>query len=621
MVPAVAAAVLVLYLPGAALLRVLGRRGLELAALAVPASLGVIAVSAVLADAAGLRWTSLAPAVLSVVLCLAALLLLRTLPPAGRGPRGPDAVHVLASLALAMVLLVPRLVWIIGRPDNIAQSHDNMFHLNAVHDVLASGDGSSLHLTEMNGTDASGIYPAAWHDVVALVCQIAQVPLPGGINAVSLVLAGLVWPVGLLYLAWVVRPTRAALLVAALLASAFATFPYLLLEFGVVYPFFTALAVLPAVLAGAVTASSPERADRRFFLVALAACVPGLLLAHPSVAVLATGLVLPLLWRPVAASRQARVSVRIGGLAVCLVAWVLVRPPRATNWDGFGDWRTALRDALRLAPFGRPVPWVLVALVVLGVVLVIARRVPAWTLALFLLGVALYSLTQLQSAPEVRWWVSGVWYGDPFRPAALLPLTAAPLIVGAGDALAGAVSRRARSVGWPVALRVALLGAIWLAGVALLQGPAVTYAADEAHAKYRFTDRSYLLSVDERTLLGRLPATVPKSSTVIGDPFTGAALAYAYADRRTVEPYPGAVVGGADGRLVLARLDEMRRNTQVCGAVRRLRLGFVVDFGHDSVDPGRTTRVPGLLDLTPSAGFEVVDRVGDARLLRIIGCD
>jgi hypothetical protein len=617
----VLAAVSVLFLPGGAVLLALGRRGLELASLAPPVSLGIAALSAVLAGATGIPWTPLVPFVFTLILVAVA----------GRGlPRSyqqlappataADGRAVAVGIAVAAALVLPRVAWIIGRPDNIAQSHDNMFHLNAVRFVLTSGNGSPFDLAGLGGLPRAGFYPAAWHDVVALVCQLGGVQIEAGINATSLVLAGLVWPLALMSLSWAVTRTLTGLLAGAAIAAAFATFPYLMLEFGVVYPFFTSLAVLPAILALLVRFTDSGAAHERHALAAAgAACVPGVALCHPSVLVIGLLLAVPLWTRKWTPRRIHRLAGFALWALVTVAAWIWLRPVRVPNWDGFGDARTALSDALLLAPFGRPVPWALVLLLVCGVLISVLgdRR---WPIGMFGLGLGMYVVTQLQSHPEIRWWLSGVWYSDPFRQAAVLPLTATPLLVLAASTVAARLGGWTRFRAAPRAIRLALTVGLVVASLSILQSPSVSIAVREAHAKYEFSVHSALLSTDERQLLERLPQHVPEETAVVGDPLTGAGLTYAFAERRTLEPYPGALVGGRDTRTVLEHLDELRTRPSVCDAVRRLRLGYVVDFGHQSVDPGVTSTIPGLDNLSPATGFHVVDHVGTARLWAVAGC-
>src|SRR5690606_5761584 len=93
-------------------------------------------------------------------------------------------------------------------------------------------------------------YPAAWHDLVSLLVSVGGGGIPVSVNVINIVVAAVVWPLGCLYLArtvWGNRP--AVVLSAAVLSAGFGAFPISLLDFGVLYPNFLAVALLPLVLA------------------------------------------------------------------------------------------------------------------------------------------------------------------------------------------------------------------------------------------------------------------------------------------------------------------------------------------------------------------------------------
>lgn len=158
-----------------------------------------------------------------------------------------------------------------------------------------------------------------------------------------------------------------------------------------------------------------------------------------------------------------------------------------------------------------------------------------------------------------------------------------------------------------------------LLGVALAPLGAVQRGVAEAAAKYRFTENSQLLTNDELALIQRLPETVEEGAVVVGVPLTGASLSYAYTGIPTLLPY-GTIPPTVAGKTVYGSLDELTTNPEVCPAVEKLGVRYVLDFGTSSVHPGETEVVPGLQDLTRENGFERVDSEGTAALYRITGC-
>ncbi len=87
-----------------------------------------------------------------------------------------------------------------------------------------TGDGSTLHLGAVSSNpQIARFYPAGWHDLVALVVGDS---IPAAVNVTAIVVAAVVWPLGLACLVGAVVPTsRLAPVVAMCLGGAFIAFP------------------------------------------------------------------------------------------------------------------------------------------------------------------------------------------------------------------------------------------------------------------------------------------------------------------------------------------------------------------------------------------------------------
>lgn len=628
--PALALALLLLLGPGVAVGGLLGLRGPLLVAAAGPFSVSVLATSAVWTQPAGLRWSLPAVAAGAVPWLVAALVVGRALArrehPAPRP--GPGARWWAAAGGLGLALLLPSVAFMIGRPDNIAQLHDNVFHLSAVRYVLESGNGSPFTLGHLGTDTAPAFYPAAWHDVVSLVARYAGVPIPVAVNAVTLVEISAIWLPGWLLLAHLTcGGGRLVLLLAGAFSVAFSTFPFLLFGYGVVYPWLLALCLLPFVLSAVILLAGPGTWPPSRWVV-LATAVPGLGLAHPSMVPVAALFAAPavvrghLLRRRETRSPAARRRLSgwlLGYPVLLVVLWTVLRPPRVSNWNDIGGPTTALYGIALQAPVGEPTPWLLVGLVFAGLVALTRVQGRMWLFGLYTLTAAVFVATQLRPLPDLRWWLSGVWYEDPFRAASLVPVGVMPLVVlGAAylvrQARAAVLARRG-----PGAARGAGALAFAALAAAAVASPAVREARDDGRLAYTYSSTSPLLTVQERALLRRLPARVPEGGMVAGNPMTGAALGYALEGVPAVEPAAG-LRRGRDGALVMNRLNRLASDPAVCPAVRRLNVRYAVDFGSRGVDSGRLTPVPGLTGLAAAPGFRLVDSAGRARLYEVTGC-
>lgn len=637
--PAILCAAALLLLPGLVVGAATGARGLLLWGSAGPVSVTLIALAAVGAALVEVAFTL---PVLAALTALTALLvfggraLFRQGPSAGRilRPQVDWRIPVLkvGVAAAGCTLLLLRLIGIFGHPDNISQTLDNVFHLNLVRFVLDTGNGSTLDAGRLTNPDATP-YPAAWHDAVALTASLTAVPVPVAVNAVALVVGALVWVLGVILLGASVCGNRVPVwIVAAAAAGAFPGFPYLMLEFGVLYPNYLSLAMLPALLAlcaaGAGKGSGGFRRGSSWLL--FFAALPGLALAHPSSVLALIALTLPILFsvlldmvRWTGHNRGAHSPVFWGLLAAAAgylvfvgYVWTVLRPPiAASGWQPYTETAQAVTEGVLNAPLGRSIPVAVVVLTFLGIGWILRKRKHAWVIGVFGISVALFTVAAGVPWSDYRSFVVGNWYNDSFRLAAILPVAAIGLAVAGGASLLEPAGP-SRS---PAFRRTqAVAGILVLCLLAWTNMPAVSEAAARAAEKYEFSSTSPLLTTDERELLNRVDTVVPEHASVVGSPWTGAALVYVYAGRQTLAPHVFSA-SNPDTSTVMDHFDEATHGGDVCAAIQRLNAYYALDFGTVGVH-GEAAIPRGVDNLAASPSVELVDQVGEARLYRVTAC-
>ena len=144
-------------------------------------------------------------------------------------------------------------------------------------------------------------------------------------------------------------------------------------------------------------------------------------------------------------------------------------------------------------------------------------------------------------------------------------------------------------------------------------------AMTTAALAYRYTETSPLISTDERALLERLPEEVPDDALIIGSPWTGAGMAYAFADREVVMPH--ILMGmSSDEQEIMDELSRTGSEAEVCDAVERSGVDYVLNFGSQEIHGGEH-RYRGLERLGRSDLVTEIDAEGDAVLYQITGCD
>ncbi|MDN3903992.1 DUF6541 family protein [Arthrobacter sp. YD2] len=649
--PQILAAVCVIFAPGAVLAFV-GFRLRWLAALAVSPVLSVslTAVAAVLADAAGVRWSFLPVAVLTVgATAVVGLLRVwwtrRTQPDSSHAAPDPTILLVEAAAVLGAAALVGRrLLYAFGAPENFSQTFDNIFHLNAIQYIADTGSASSLSIGGMTGIS---FYPAGWHGLVSLVTALTSAPIPVGVNAVNLVIGALVWPLGCIFLVQQIAGRRIVpTLLAGVLSAAFGAFPLLLVDFGVLYPNFLGVSLIPALLGILLAVLGLARRSGSLPLTWLLLLVafPGLGLGHPSAFLAVTAFSVPLVIAAVGRRTRAELAaqrpLRSAGYLLTFILyaagvvnlWNAVRPEDDTLiWTPYQTQAQAMGDVLAGAPLLSVVSWAVLVLTVLGFVALVLHRAPWWVGGIYLVGGFLYVVATSSPDGDFRDLITGGWYTDNVRLAALLPVSTLPLAVLGGTLMVDIlkhhlwdpVLERMSNRGWRadrmrVATAAALLLLMVVAAVAT-QKQNVRNATMAAAGNYRLTDAAPLVSRDEYELMVRLDGEIQDGARVVGNPWTGSSLVYALAGERPMQMHTLAVLDPAEQE-IYADLRNARTDPDVCPALEKAQVEYVLDFGDKEVHDGNHP-YPGLDDLGSSDAVELVDSEGDAKLYRITACD
>ncbi|TKV29705.1 hypothetical protein FDK12_01975 [Arthrobacter sp. NamB2] len=647
-VPEILLALGVLFLPGLTVgVAGFGLRGFNALAVAPLLSMSFIALGAIAADLAGIDWSLLPVVVLMVVALLVGLvplLALRKTEKPREALSGRDLLLPLAGLAVAVFLLARRLFFAFGSPENFSQTFDNIFHLNAIQYIAQTKSASSLTLGDMTGID---FYPAGWHGVVSLVHMLAGSSIPVSVNAVNLVVAAVVWPAGCLYLVQSMVGARwATLLLTGVLSAAFGSFPLLLLDFGVLYPNFLGVCLLPAVLALLVNALglASGATPRVIVWVLFLASLPGLALSHPSAVAALIAFSVPLalvvfakaLLRQRSTRRRSLVSalVAVASLAVfwylLTIVWGLLRPAEESLiWLPVQTQPQAVGEFLLAGPLGAPPIWAVAVMTAVGLGVLISQVRHLWMVGVYIVGAGLFVVATGAPDGDFRDLITGAWYTDTVRLASLLPIVTIPIAAVGGGAIAGLLVEWAISIWrrvdaprpegrWQVAVSVAAAGVLVATGTLLTQGENIRAAARSAAAGYQLTSDSLLVSSDEYELMQRLDELIPEDAVIAGNPWTGSSLAYAFADRRPLQLHTLAILP-PEALEVYADLRDADTDPEACAAILEEGVEYVLDFGDREVHGGYHAH-PGLEELETSDAVELVESVGRAKLYQVTAC-
>lgn len=626
-------------------------RGLAAVLLAPIFSVAMASVLSLVLPILNVGWTPLSYGIGALVIAAIGfgikLLLARKWPdPLWKPQRTAVLVASAVGLLGAGLLIALQMGTAIQTPESISQTYDNVFHLNAVRWAIDSGNASPLNLGAFTGISA---YPSAWHAMTSLLAMATGASIPVAVSVTNIAIGAIVWPLGALYLVQQLTGQRLISTVSALIfIPAFTGFPLMMLDWGVLYPNLLSIALLPAGLGLAFSAMGLGKGHRPATPVAwllVLVAVPAIAVAHPSTLMALLVFVLPavLLWagglvvklQPVnTPERRRRLWIIIGAAFISVVALAIVwrkfrPPPGAAGWGAVESAPQAVGEIFLGGAMGRPAATIIAACVVVGLARIIITRKQLWLLGTFVVAAVLFFYAAgLDFSP--RWFLTGVWYYDSYRLAALLPVAmVGPAVIGATYLWDEAHRRIAAARKLPAeglegaGSRTPLRLATYAAGVVVLvfatQFGVMTWAVKQTHFAYVESSVSGLLSTDERALLERLDTHVEPGAAIAGLPSSGAALAYAISGRDVMQPHI-LTTHGDNVDIVNAGLKSAGEFPWVCDSVKELNVKYALDFGTRTVT-GTMPGFGGLMDLGSSTSLELIDQQGtDAKLYKVTAC-
>ncbi|MFC8922704.1 DUF6541 family protein [Cellulosimicrobium sp. NPDC057127] len=649
-----ALAVVVLFGPGLLVGWALGLRRVWVVATAPALSLATLGAGAVLLELLGIGWSRLSAALCTVLVAALATALRLVL----RRWWAPDRVGTPGALATAVGLVVsaPLAALPIKRgmidPGMPAQTWDTPFHVNALRWILETGDGSTLHLGAVStNPETFRFYPAGWHDVVSLVVTDS---IPAAINVTAIVIAALVWPLGLACLVAVIVPSsRTAPIVAMCVGAGFVAFPARMQSVGTLWPNALAFALLPVALALTVrltgmrasVRSDADAGSRWPVVTGLVAALGGIAVCHPNgvlaYLVLSAALWLATWWRAARRFREASSAVRsvvvalpvlavVGGVVLALSP--LVRSVSSYERDRLegrseGALSVITDSQLSTVLYGNgDQAWWIAALLGVGAVTAFALRRGRWLVTSVVLVTALYTLTVDPSAR--LGWLVGPWYSDPLRLGGMAVVAMAPLaatgVVGFGVLVGRLLARRR-----PAAERAVTVvpEAVTVGVLALLMVLSGWMRADTRQWMYDLyyaapDVRFGLVTADELAMLQRLDDELPEDAVVLGTPFSGAPFVYGIGERDVVFPH---LTGswGPDLQVLAEDLDRAGADPEVCAALERVGVTHLyVDSAPYWPENENQARYEALLERPEDLGLGLrpVDQGGTAQVFEITSC-
>ncbi|HEV7147311.1 MAG TPA: DUF6541 family protein [Pedococcus sp.] len=651
---------LIVVLPGLLVAAALGFRREELFGAAPALSLGVLSIADVVAVVLGIPWGLGVVAAVTVALAVAAgavwfVLLRGRVTPRPAEPRWSWAwsAGIVGLGCLASGFAIARGI---GSPESISQTFDSALHVNGIANVVAHHSAApSVVGGAAFPSGPAPFYPPLFHGIAGLLVLVAGVSPIAAANLVAVAIGAVIWPLSMAFLVrTLVGPSRFALAFSMGAVSVVSVFPALMLSFGVLWPNALSYSMLPGVLALAVlllrhtafrwVGSLPAG-------LALVVVAPALYYTHPGAVFALMAVGLPLLvaaeGRLVAWSwsepRRRAIAIAVCVLSV-VALWVVwnglyhvstLNSVRRFYWNPRQSVAQAVGECIFLTSSLSGQVAVIGALALLGVVSVFAMRSNRWLVASHAVVVALVAISTGTDGP-LRPTLTGFWYNDGFRLAAMLPLTGIPLAtLGAGSArawLAGQLqvlaARRPGGLSSGLAARTGKLAqplsAVLVGIVVLVLLPGNNpLAGVTSTVRFSYSDFPVpLVTPDEAALYRRIAQWSPPGTDILASPWTGGVYAGVLSGRDVVYPHM-VTTNDAPRKLLMTSFDEFTTNPSVCRAVKALHVAIVVDDSRKFdpiVSAARIAQYKGLSHLATTKGLTLLGHSKTASVYRVGSC-
>ena len=584
-----------------------------------------------------------------------------------------------AYVVIALVVGITFCLMFYNTPDAYPEAYDLVHHAGGINAYVLSGDWSTLHSWLYYGDNAQtapissdGFYPSAYYTLCAMAVSVSGISATAAMNAVNMLCICLVFPMGMYaFMGRIFADKPWARAVGSLLTVVFGAFPWAIFTWGPLFPNLAALAFMPAFAFCflLVAEAGIDRASRISALVVGLVGLVSLAFLQPNAVFSAYVLLVPYyvcrVGKAVAArvrtrDEQALVLARVLGFGAgaafavaCAAFWVVLfcLPPLqgvvTYTWEAFATPSQAFFDILTLKLRGIGWQPVLAVLVLIGVLYTLRERKYFWLTCAYVFAGIIYT-ADIASSGLIQHLLSGFWYTDSPRIAAMVDIFAMPLAALGAWAVGHAffklttlpekrglfaLAKGCRAAGTVVFAAALVFGAWWFFEDGCKhtgeEGNALAYYVTNTKNCFKATSHRFY-DETERAFLEQVKEVVGAGALIINEPNDGSAFAAATDPALNVyyrymrgyeEPYETA-----ESVLIRKQLADVATDENVAQAVRTIGAEYVLALDYRRMERddrmwsydggGMWAGIDAVQDDTP--GFEVVLSQGDMRLFRIV---
>ena len=372
---------------------------------------------------------------------------------------------------------------------HLTQSEDNIRHYAYIRSLLNSTDWSTLNVSMYGiGTSQSlnpylsqtgGFYPLGWHIPAAITCALASTSIGIGTNVVNFTLIGISLPIGSYYLISQVFPNESKLRVAtgAIVSLVLPASPWVLLAVWPLFPNLATMCLVPAAAALFIDATTDSSAYSSTKIAGFILCCGGISVTQPNgIFVCAVFLIPYTVWICSKYAGERQFANKLGkdkarliagsaaGLSISLI-WLFVYklPPFqgvvSYYWSPISTIWQAIVDCLVTAYPIQPAS-ICVALLCAAGALQLLRKKLYWPVISCSLAVILYIVAAAFGDNVIKHVLTGFWYTDPYRVAAMLAFCCIPVAYSGFTLLLGTVKAIADRLDMPSRSRIVAIAAV-----------------------------------------------------------------------------------------------------------------------------------------------------------------
>lgn len=371
-------------------------------------------------------------------------------------PNGQDFLPLLICIGTGFVFAYWFFSHSLADWSHLTQSEDNIRHYAYIRSLLNSTDWSTLSVS-MHGiggsqslspylTQSGGFYPLGWHIPIALTCALASTSVGIATNIVNFTLIGISLPLGTNYLISQIFPheSKSRNAAGAIVSLVLPASPWVLLAVWPLFPNLATVCLVPAAVALFIDATTEQVNSRAAKVAGFILCCGGISVTQPNgIFVCAVFLIPYTVSICVKRTEGTRLADRMGNrntkliigfasAASIMLLWFLIYKMPAFQsvvsyyWSPISTIWQAMVDCVLFAYPIQPASVFVAALCAAGALRLLHEK-PYWPLFSCLLAVTLYIVSAGFGNNIIKHILTGFWYTDPYRVAAMLAFCSVPI--------------------------------------------------------------------------------------------------------------------------------------------------------------------------------------------------